>query len=75
MSYKSQIDKNDIVNYSDVCLRYALKNYKGLPRGLQNGVSSFNVMVSENVSEEAKEYRLKDQKNISQHLRCQLLWI
>jgi len=54
VSYINNIDLEDIMNYSSICTDYSLKNYKGLPRGMQNAVSSFNVLVSENVSEEAK---------------------
>jgi len=56
VSYINKIDLYDIDNYSSICTKYALKNYKGLPRGIQNGVSSFNVLVSENVTEEAIKF-------------------
>lgn len=58
VSYLSQIDIDDIINYSSTCLNYALKIYKGLPRGFQNGVSTFNVLVSENVTDEAKKFAI-----------------
>lgn len=54
VAYTSKIDADDIITYSSACLDYALKSYKGLPRGLQNGVSAFNVLVSEKVTEKAK---------------------
>lgn len=39
VSYTSKIDSDDSIDYSSACLRYALKNYKGLPRGFQSGVA------------------------------------
>lgn len=58
ISYINRIDLDDIDNYSSICTKYALKNYKGLPRGIQNGVSSFNVLVSENVTDEAIKFAI-----------------
>lgn len=62
ITYMSKIDFDDIRNYSVACMDYALKNYKGLPRGLQNGVVAFNVLVSENVSEQAIAFANKRPK-------------
>lgn len=56
ISYTNKIDASDIVIYSYACVDYSLKNYKGLPRGIQNGISTFNVLVSENVSKEAIKF-------------------
>ena len=56
VSYLPFIAENDIVNYSNECLARALNDYKGLPRGFQNGVGSFNVLVSERVTPEAIIY-------------------
>lgn len=56
VAYIDKIELRDIINYSSACVDYSLKNYKGLPRGMQNGVSTFNVLVSENVSKEAIEF-------------------
>ncbi len=56
VSSTNKIDLDNIINYSSICTDYALKSYKGLPIGFQNGITSFNVLVSENVSEEAKKY-------------------
>ncbi|WP_034536264.1 hypothetical protein [Carnobacterium inhibens] len=54
--YIDKIDIDTIENYSSVCTKYASKKHKGLPRGLQNGVVSFNVLVSEFVTDEAIEF-------------------
>jgi hypothetical protein len=35
---------------------YSRKNYKGWPRGLQSGVGVISILISENVTEEAKTY-------------------
>ncbi|MBC8756289.1 hypothetical protein H2O64_16565 [Kordia sp. YSTF-M3] len=35
---------------------YSRKNYKGWPRGLQSGVGVISILISENVTEEAKIY-------------------
>lgn len=56
ISTMDRIDKGDISSYSDSCLRYALQHYKGLARGMHNGVTSFNVLVSKNVTDSAKEF-------------------
>ncbi len=56
VSCSDKIDLNDIINYSSACMDYALKIYEGLPRGFQNGILSFNVLVSEKVSAEAKKF-------------------
>jgi hypothetical protein len=62
ISCVNKIDLNDIVNYASICINYALKNYKGLPRGVQNGVTSFNVLVSENVTDEAIKFAISRPK-------------
>lgn len=45
-------------NYSAQCFDYALKEYQELPRGLQNGVVSFNVLVSNKIDEAAVQFSL-----------------
>ncbi|MCH2193211.1 hypothetical protein [Kordia sp.] len=35
---------------------YGKKNYKGWPRGFQSAIGVVNILISENVSEEAKVY-------------------
>ena len=54
--YIDKVDIGTIENYSSVCTKYASKKHKGLPRGLQNGVVSFNVLVSDFVTDEAIEF-------------------
>mgnify|MGYP003408851315 CR=1 FL=1 len=54
--YIEKIELDDSEIYSSNCTKYASKNYKGLPRGFQNGVVSFNVLVSEVVTDEAIEF-------------------
>ena len=49
VSYADKIDENLMKNYTENCLKYACKNKKGLPRGIQNGVVSYSVLVSENI--------------------------
>ena len=44
---------SDIELYSEECLKQALRDKKGLPVGLQNGVVSYNVIASENISSDA----------------------
>ena len=53
VAYLPSISKQDIAEYSKECLHYARNNYKGLPRGVQTGVISFNVLASENIDAEA----------------------
>ena len=54
--YIDKVDIGTIENYSSVCTKYASKKHKGLPRVLQNGVVSFNVLVSDFVTDEAIEF-------------------
>lgn len=42
--------------YSKDCMNYALKNYKNLPRGMQNAVVSNNVLASANVDPMAVKF-------------------
>jgi len=56
IAYSSEISKQQIESYSEECLRYAIKNRKGLPRGWQNGVVANNVLVSEHVTADAIAY-------------------
>lgn len=53
VQYVPHIDAGEIDRYSAYCLEQALKNHRGLPRGLQNGAVSYNVLVSESVSPDA----------------------
>ena len=47
------INKNTIESYSESCLKYALKNNKGWPRGLQSGVVSIAILYGENIEKDA----------------------
>ena len=47
------ITAQDISQYSSACVSHALNTYKGLPRGFQNGVGSFNVIASEKIDAQA----------------------
>ena len=49
ISYVDKIDENGMNRYSEDCIIYAKKNKRGLPVGLQNGIISNNVYVSEKV--------------------------
>jgi len=56
VNYAPSIDRNIIKEYSKNCLKYALRNKPGLPRGFQNGVVSNNVLVSDNITPDALEF-------------------
>lgn len=56
VTYSPHITAQEISHYSNACIAHALSIYKGLPRGFQNGVASFNVMVSEKVDSEAAAF-------------------
>lgn len=48
-----QITLDDIETYSNACLSEAIKKTKGLPLGFQNGIVSYNVLVSDKVYPDA----------------------
>ena len=52
----NDITKDTIENFSKNCIDYAIKNKKGLPRGLQSGVVSFVLLISLNVDDDAKKF-------------------
>ena len=56
VAYSSEINKQQIESYSRECLRYAIRNKRGLPRGWQNGVVANNVLVSERIAADAITY-------------------
>lgn len=56
ISYRNHISKEIIEEYSKICFEYSIKNYKGLPRGLQNAVVSFTILASENIEEDAIKF-------------------
>ena len=53
IAYTKTVNKNQLENYSSACLKYARKNIKGLPIGLQNGILSNNILVAESISDDA----------------------
>jgi len=58
-SFITRMDKigyEDIVSYSSSCIGHALEIQKGLPRGMHNGIVSFNILVSENICQEAIDF-------------------
>lgn len=56
VSESKNITADTIRNYSDACLKYAIKNAKGLPRGWQNGIVSYNVLASKSIEPDAITY-------------------
>ena len=60
--YIDKVDIGTIENYSSVCTKYASKKHRGLPRGFQNGVVSFNVLISETVTDAAIDFVLSRPK-------------
>lgn len=62
VSYLPAITEQDIIDFSSECIEKALREYSGLPRGFQNGVATFNVLVSENVDPKAIAYAVSRPK-------------
>lgn len=58
VSFQDDISFDDIKIYSAKCCNYSLKMYKGLPRGIQNGIVSFNVLAGKKISKEAIDFVL-----------------
>ena len=56
VSYSQKIGVQTIGMFTSNCIMYALRNYKGLPRGFQNGVLCFNVLASEHIAEKAVSF-------------------
>ena len=51
-----QIDRQSIEDFSESCYEYSLKNYKGLPRGLQSGVASIAILQGSDIDSEAEDF-------------------
>jgi len=51
-----EIDKSLIKNHLSESFRFAMQNYKGWPIGFQSGVAVISVLISNNISDEAKDY-------------------
>ena len=58
VSYMPLVTADSMVGYSKRCMQYALDNYKGLARGMQNGVASFAVMAGEQIEQGAVDFVL-----------------
>jgi len=52
----TEITKQTIESHLKHSYDYSKKNYKGWPRGLQSGLGVISILISENVTEEAKIY-------------------
>ena len=50
------VTKEIIETHLSESFKYAKKNYKGWPRGLQSGVGVISILISKNIDEEAIEY-------------------
>ncbi len=56
------ITKEVLEDFSSHCYKYALKNHKGRPRGLQAGVGSIAILAGNNITEEAIKWCEKTSK-------------
>ncbi len=52
----NKIDKSVIESFSTACYKYALKNNKGWPRGLQAAVSSVAILKGDNIESSAIQF-------------------
>ncbi len=57
-----RITPNIIIDYSNKCTEYAIKNHKGFPPGFQNGIVSFNIIATNNIDSDAVSYVLREPK-------------
>jgi len=62
VAFQSELRKQDMIDYTNLCLEKALNEYKGLPRGMQNGVASFSVMAAENIDAETIAFAMSRPK-------------
>lgn len=46
----------DFAAYTDACVSWALKNYEGLPRGVQKGVAIYPVLLQAHLNPEVVAY-------------------
>ncbi|MFA9378373.1 MAG: hypothetical protein ACERKZ_16760 [Lachnotalea sp.] len=51
--YVANIDEENLIDINYRCYEHSRKNYKGLPRGLQNGFVSFAIIVTNSISKSA----------------------
>jgi|TARA_B100000768_G_scaffold180463_1_gene200496 hypothetical protein len=54
-----EINKSLIENHLMEAFKYSEKNYTGWPRGLQSGIGVISILISTNITEEAKDYCVK----------------
>jgi len=54
-----EINKAVIEEYLTESFKFSKKNYKGWPRGLQSAIGVISVLISNNMTEEAKQYCLQ----------------
>lgn len=47
LSYVDKIESNFMKTHAESCLQYACAHKKGLPRGFQNGIVSYSILVSD----------------------------
>lgn len=59
ITYKEEVGIEDLISYSKDCRKYANKNYKGLPKGFQNGIVSNQVLVAHKISQDALSITLE----------------
>lgn len=66
VSSAEHITADLIKAYSTDCVNFAIKEYKGLPRGFQNGVVSYSVLASYHVDAAAIDFAMaRPQKHFS----------
>lgn len=56
-------DYQTVDNYTKACVKYALENYKGLPRGLQKGIAVYAVMCQTQANPQAVARAKKKPEN------------
>lgn len=59
VSFREKIGEAELRDYSTRCIQTALQEYKGLPRGFQNGVVSFNVLAGYDLEQSAIDFATK----------------
>jgi len=55
-STNERIDKNRIEEFSTACYKYAIKNNKGWPRGLQSAIVSISILKGNNIDDSAVKF-------------------
>lgn len=52
----TELNESLIENHLSESFKFSKQNYKGWPRGLQSGVGVISILISNNVSDGAKDY-------------------